>query len=155
MRARLEVTGVRANVERLDAIGDRARRPEPVLRSPETLARLNAGQRRKFLRGGWQKDTPAWIARKKREGLSTRTLVATGRLESALTQGAGSGVMFSAFNAELRWGIKAGRSDLYYAQALAKGVRGRRKSRMVLIDKVTKAEIAVSVERYVVTGVIS
>lgn len=155
MRARLEVSGLRASVERLDDLGDRARAPEPVLRSNETLARLNAGERRKFQRGGWQRLSPEWARRKRREGLSPRTLVATGRLERTLTQGAGPGTVFSAFNGELRWGIRAGRSDVYYAQALAKGVRGRRASRMVVIDSTTKAEIAGSVERYIVDGVIA
>lgn len=155
MRSRLEVTGLRENVDRLDDIGDRARRPEPALRSPQTLERLNASERRKFARGGWQRDTSAWIARKRREGLSARTLVAHGELERALTRGAGPGIVFSAYNAELKFGIRAGRSHIYYAQALAKGVRGRRKSRMVVIDRQAKVEIATSVERFVVTGVIA
>ncbi len=155
MRARLEVSGLRANVERLDDLGDRARMPEPVLRSAETERILMAGERRKFQRGGWQRDTPAWIKRKRREGLSPRTLVATGRLERALTSLGAEGhndIVHRAWNGTLIWGIRQGRSDLYYAQPLAKGVRGRRPSRMVVIDSTTRSEIAANVERYIVDG---
>jgi len=154
-RARFQVEGLKEAVQRVDDVGERARQPEPALRSDTVLAALMSGEGRKFQRGGWPKDTRAWIDRKRRKGWPNRTLVATGRLENALVKLGPKGhndILFRAWNGELTWGIRQGRSDLYYSQALAKGVRGRRPSRMVLIDKQTKAEISAHVQKYVATG---
>lgn len=154
-RARFQVEGLKEAVERVDDVGERARQPEPALRSDVVLGYLMAGEGRKFRRGGWQKDTPAWVARKRARGWQTRTLVKTGRLEDALVRLGPKGhndILFRAWNGELTWGIRPGRSDLYYSQALAKGVRGRRPSRMVLIDKETKQLIAAHVQKYIATG---
>lgn len=153
MRARLRVDGIKASVERVDDVGERARRPEPALRAPGTLHDLQLSQRRKFARGGWRRDTPEWIKEKRRRGLDPRTLRATGRLESALVN-ATHGVKATVFNGGLTWGIRAGRSDIYYAQSLAKGTRGSAPRRMVVIDKTAKEHIATRVERYVADGVI-
>lgn len=44
-------------------------------------------ERQRFRSGAsWRPDTPAWTARKAREGASLRTLVYTGTLERSLTQ---------------------------------------------------------------------
>lgn len=156
IRARLKIDGLREASLRLDDIGLRARRPEPALRSPATLRELQAGERRKFAKGGWRRDTPKWIKQKRRQGLDARTLRATGRLEAALTSGAKqAGVTFTAYNSTLRWGITPGRGDLYYAQALAKGVgHAKTKRRMVVIDKGARAQIAGHVEVYISTGIV-
>ena len=151
MRARLKVEGLQAAVHRIDVVGERARRPEPALRSRETLQDLTASEKRKFARGGWRRDTPEWIAQKRRRGLDTRTLRATGRLERTLTTGAG-GMRFSAYSSTLTWGIPAGRSDLYYAQVLAKGTSSMPARRMVVIDKIAKGLIAERVGRYISDG---
>lgn len=154
IRARLSVDGLREASLRLDDVGLRARRPEPALRSAATREAVAASERRKFDRGSWKRDTAKWASYKRHHGLDARTLRATGRLEAALTNPAGSaGVSFTAYNATLKFGIRPGRSDLYYAQALAKGVgHAKTKRRMVVIDKPARAEIAGIAERYIATG---
>lgn len=155
IRARLAVEGLKEAVHRVDEVGDRARRPEPALRHRDTLLDLQMSERRKFARGGWRRIKPEWAAEKRRRGLDPRTLRATGRLESALVN-ATHGVRATVYNAELRWGIRAGRSELYYAQALAKGwtsstgqVPARR---MVVIDQTARGRIAERVERFIAHG---
>lgn len=151
MRTRLQVDGLAEAVARVDDTGDRARRPEPALKAPATLLDLQSSEHRKFARGGWRRDTPGWIREKRRRGLDPRTLRATGRLESALTN-ATHGVKATVWNSTLTWGIRAGRSDIYYAQVLAKG-RGRMPARrMVVIDRTARDRIAARVERYIAHG---
>lgn len=155
MRARLKVDGLAEAVRRVDDVGDRARRPEAPLRAPATLQDLQESERRKFARGGWRRDSPAWIKRKRLSRLDPRTLRATGLLESALAN-ATHGVKATVYNGVLTWGIRAGRSDIYYAQALATGwttSSGRVPARrMVVIDTKAKDRIAARVERYVAYG---
>ncbi|HEY3021808.1 MAG TPA: hypothetical protein VGJ32_16535 [Solirubrobacteraceae bacterium] len=154
MRARLRVDGLEEAAARLDDVGDRARRPEPALRAPGTLEDLQRSERRKFARGGWRKASPEWVDRKRRAGLDTRTLRATGRLESALTN-ATHGVRATVFNAELKWGIRAGRSEIYYAQPLAAGASGMPPRRMVVIDKIARGNVAERVERFIADGTLT
>jgi hypothetical protein len=155
IHSRLTVTGLKEATSRLDDVGLRARRPEPALRSDATLHALQDSERRKFNRGGWRRDTPKWIGQKRRRGLDARTLRATGRLEAALTSGKGrAGITFTAYNATLKWGIRPGRGDLYYAQSLAKGSgHAKVKRRMVVIDKPARGEINAIVGNYIATGV--
>jgi hypothetical protein len=151
IRARLAIDGLKDAITQVDEVGDRARRPEPALRDDATLLDLQQGERRKFARGGWRRITPAWAREKRRRGLDPRTLRATGRLESALTN-ATHGVRATVWNSELRWGIRAGRSDIYYAQPLATGARGMPPRRMVLIDRTARESIAGRVERFIAHG---
>lgn len=152
IRARLTVDGLKDALDRVDDVGDRARRPEPALRDDATLMDLQMSERRKFARGGWRRITPEWAAQKRRAGLDPRPMRATGRLESALTN-ATHGVRATVFNATLTWGIRAGNSDLYYAQALAKGVGDPpRKRRAVVIDKTARENIAGRVQRFIAHG---
>lgn len=153
INGRLRVEGLKAAIDRIDLVGQRARAPEPALRARQTLHDLTASEQRKFARGGWRRDTPGWIAEKRRRGLDTRTLRMTGRLERALESGAG--LTFSAYNSTLTWGIPRGRSDLYYAQALAKGTSTHPARRMVVIDRIARDRIAVRVERYIADGLIA
>lgn len=154
MRSRLRVEGLQEATRRIDDIGERARRPEPALRGHQTLLDLQQSERRKFARGGWRRDTPAWIKEKRRRGLDTRTLRATGRLESSLAN-ATNGVKATVYNGVLTWGIRAGRSDIYYAQVLAKGSATRPARRMVVIDRGARDRIAARVERYVALNVVA
>jgi hypothetical protein len=154
MRARLQVDGLREATARLDVIGERARRPEPALHSPHTFFDLRESEKRKFARGGWRRDKPEWVAEKRRRNLDTRTLRATGKLERTLTTEAGS-LTFSAYNGVLTWGIPRGLSELYYAQALAKGAGKTPARRMVVIDRVAREGIAARVGRYVLGGTVS
>lgn len=149
-RARLQVEGLREARERLDEVGDRARRPEPALRAPATKRDIQEGQRRRFSHArGWRRISPEWAAEKRRRGLDPRIMRATGALESVLTNAPVGAVQFSAYNAELRWGLPY-RSSVYYAAVQAK--RGRR---AVVIDKVARRAISERVQRYVAEGVIA
>lgn len=152
IRARVTVEGLKEAQLRLDDVGLRARRPEPTLRSRATERALVRSEQRAFAKG-WKRDTPKWATYKRHHRLDPRVLRATGRLEHALTRVDQAGTEFSAYNSTLRWGIKPGRSDLYYAQALAKGVgHAHTKRRMVVIDKPARAQIADIVAHYIASG---
>lgn len=149
IRGRLQVEGLKEAIVRVDEIGDRARQPERALRAPETLLDIQLGQRRHFARARFRKVTPRWAAEKRRRGLDRRPLRATGLLESTLVNAnRGDGARFDVFNAELRWGIRRGRSNVYYAQALAKD----RRRRPVVIDKTARQSIAARVETFIAEG---
>jgi hypothetical protein len=145
-RVLLRIEGLREARERIDDVGDRANRPEPALRSDRVLMALQMSERRKFSTGRFKRDTADWVARKRREGLSPRTMVATGRLKSSL-ENATPPVRRTVFNSTLTWGIRGGRTDLYYARVQAE--RGRRS---VVIDKPARAEIAQRVEDFLANG---
>lgn len=153
MRATIRVENLKSAVRRIDDVGDRARRPERVLRSEVVKLDLLASEKRRFATNtGWRNDTPKWIAEKARRGLDPRTLRATGHLERALTTGDDPAIVRSAYNGVLRFGIRPGRSDLYYAQALAKGKPGKRGRPMVRIDVLARDTTAGRVEHYIATG---
>lgn len=126
------------------------------MRSNSVKDDILESERRRFARGtGWRKDTPKWVAEKRRSGLDTRVMRATGHLERALTTGADPAITFQAFNSTLRWGIRAGRSDLYYAAPLARGTTRHPPRRMVVIDQVARVRIAGRIEHYIATGIIT
>jgi hypothetical protein len=151
IRARLAVDGLKEATQRLDEVGDRARHPQPALRHPNTQQDLQESQRRKFARGGWRKATPRWIEQKRRAGLDTRTLRATGRLESALVN-ATHGVKATVVGPDLRWGLHPGRSDIYYAQALATGSAHMPPRRAVVIDPTARERISQRVQNWIADG---
>lgn len=156
VRAGLRVEGIREARAMIGAVGDRARRPEPPLRSVATHRDLYASEQRLFrMNGGgrWRRPSGAWVAEKRRRGLDTRTLRATGNLEGFVTSSAA--MTFRAFNGTLSWGIPRGRSDVYYAHTLARDRRGRRGWRMVVIDTDARNRISIRVERYIADDVIA
>ncbi|WP_217913231.1 hypothetical protein [Miltoncostaea marina] len=143
-RASIRIEGLRDAMQRIDEVGERARRPEPALRAPETKFDLQLSERRRFSHArGWKRITPEWAAEKRRRGLDPRVMRATGRLESVLTNADAGDIRFDAYNAVLRWGLKW-RSTAYYAAAQAK--RGRR---AVVIDRQARAAITERVQRYI------
>lgn len=147
-RSSLQITGLREAIHRVDEVGDRARRPEPALRAPGTRRALQEAERRRFSRYRFRPVTKAWLARKRREGLSTRTMQATGRLASALINANRSeGVRHTVYNNELTWGIVSGRSPVYYAKPLADAGR-----KAVVIDRVARIDIADRVEHFIAFG---
>lgn len=146
----LRVDGLREARERVDLVGERARRPEPALRAPGVLLALQESERRRFSGSyRWRPITKEWRERKRREGLSTKTMVATGRLAAALGN-AVSPVRRTVYNGTLTWGIRGGRTDLYYAQVQAH--RGRRS---VVIDRIARASIAERVQTFLAHGFIA
>lgn len=148
-RAMLRIEGLKEARKRVDEVGDRARMPEKPLRAPETLMDLQMSERRRFGTYRWKAVTKDWRDRKRREGLPARTMEASGRLKSALTN-AVTPVRRTVFNGTLTWGIRGGRSDLYYAQVQAG--RGRR---AVVIDRIARASIAQRVESFLAHGFIT
>lgn len=143
---RLQVLGLREARLRIDEVGERARRPEPALRSPRTLFALQESERRKFSTGRFPRDSASWVARKRREGLSTQTMVATSRLKSAL-ENSTPPVRRTVFNAMITWGIPPGRTDLYYA-----GIQAARGRRAIVIDRIAREEIAGGVQEFIAYG---
>lgn len=151
IRATLKVDGLKEAAKRVDDLGLRARKPQPALRHPNTQRDLQLSERRKFARGGWRRDTPRWIDQKRRAGLDTRTLRANGLLESALVN-ATHGVRARVVGPDLLWGLTAGRSDIYYAQALAAGSSSMKPRPMVVIDPIARDAIAERVQSYIADG---
>ena len=150
MRTSIRIDGQREAVTLLSDVGLRARRPEPALRSDDTLDALQAGERCRFShRRGWPptrntKPARAWAARKRREGLDPRLMRATGKLESILTNAQSDQIRHDAFNMELRWGLKW-RSVAWYAAVQA----AKYKRRSGVVDKRANAEISRIVSDYI------
>jgi hypothetical protein len=146
MRQMLRIEGLHEARRRVDAVGDRAQRPEPVLRSDRVLMALQQSERRKFTTGRFKRDTRDWVERKRREGLSPRTMEATGRLRSAL-ENAQAPVRRTVFNSSLTWGMRGSSDVARYAAIQAQ--RGRR---AVVIDRPARAEVAQRVEDFLADG---
>lgn len=145
-RQTLRIEGLMAARHRVDEVGERAARPEPALRSSEVLTELQMAERRKFLTGRFKRDTPEWVARKRREGLSPRTMQATGRLRSIL-ENATPPVRRTVFNANLTWGMRSSGDVGRYA-----AIQARRGRRAVVIDRPARAKIAQRVEDFIAGG---
>ena len=146
IRMRLTVEGAREARARVDDVGDRARAPEPALRSAGTLTELKLSERRRFSQArGWRRISPEWVARKRRSGLDPRVMRASGRLESALTNATG-GVRATVWNGQLTWGI---RTQPMVRYASAQAARGRR---TVVIDRPATEGIAGRVQRFIADG---
>jgi hypothetical protein len=150
MRSSLEITGLREAVHRVDSVGERARRPEPALRSAETRRDLQESARRRFTVYRFKRDSPAWVRRKRREGLDTRTMHASNRLSSALENAEMGAVRLTVFNSTLTWGLRQGATATYYAQ-----IQARRGRRSVTIDRFARREIADRVQNFIANGFIS
>jgi hypothetical protein len=146
VRMRLTVEGLAAARDRVDDVGDRARRPEPALRSAGALRDLQESERRRFSQArGWRRITPEWAARKRQMGLDPRVMRATGRLQSALVN-ATDGVRATVFNGQLSWGIRTA-PLVRYASAQAR--QGRR---TVVIDRPATTSIAERTQRFIADG---
>jgi hypothetical protein len=153
MRARLRVEGLTEAIDRVDLVGERARAPEPVLRSEAVRREFLESERRKFDRGGWRRDTPRWVAYKRAHGFDVRTLRMTGQLERQLTIG-GPGTMYHARGSSVTFGVRPGPGSVYYAQPLAKGSATRPARRMVVFDTAARMRVSVQVERYIADGIV-
>lgn len=153
--ARLRVDGLKEAVKRTDEIGERAKFPEPALKAEGTKHDLEASERRLFeSQRGWRRDSPKWAQEKRKRGLDSRVMHATGRLSKALESGTG-GVVFRAKGGTLWWGIPGGRTDVFYAAPLARGVGHKKvKRRSVVLDTEARGRIAVRIERYVADGIV-
>lgn len=149
MRSSLAIEGLREAVKRVDDVGERARRPEPALRASETRRTLQESERRRFSRYRFKRASPAWVERKRREGLDTRTMHASNRLSSALENAEGGTVRMTVFNSTLTWGLRTGATPTFYAQ-----IQARRGRRSVVIDRPARGEITDRVERFVAYGFI-
>lgn len=151
MRASLRIDGLPAARKRIDDVGDRARAPEPALRSSGTRMALQLSEQRRFFGGyRFRPASKEWVARKRREGLSTRTMVASGRLSSALINAESGSIRFTVYNGVLTWGLRQGRSQTYYAQVQA--AQGRK---AVVIDRIARENIADRVQSFLAHGFVT
>lgn len=158
MQARLDVQGFREARTRIDAVGVRARAARPALTSPYTRRDFEQSSGRRFARG-LRRDQQDWVVEKARRGLSTSTMEASGDAKEAIVHGKGrraGDIEFTGNNVEVRFGVKRGRSGLYYLQVHDKGYRTSRgatpKRRVVLMDKKARERISQRVETYVAEG---
>lgn len=149
MRGTLRIEGIREARERLDDVGDRARRPEPALSAAATRRDLQESARRRFTGYRFKPASPEWVARKRREGLSTRTMIASTRLSSALINAEMGTVRLNVFNGNLTWGLRSGTEVMRYAMVQA--ARGRR---AVTIDRAARRSITERVEEFLAYGFI-
>lgn len=153
MRARLDIEYLREAQQRIDKVGERAKAPEPALRSHAMLAALRANERRLFASNKWTKNTRKWDARKRKRGLSPKRMQASGLLRLILEAGnTGSAVRFSAYNGTLIYGLYGGRTAVFYARILADRDRRRRPVRL---DKVFRVRATEIVTRYVAEDVLA
>lgn len=151
MRSRLQIEGLREARHRVDAVGERARRPEPALRAPGTKFDLQMSERRRFSIYRFKPATKVWVARKRAEGLDTRTMHASNRLASALENAEGGSIRLNVFNATLTWGLRQGRPGDPGFYAKVQAGRGRR---AVVIDRTARRNITERVEAFLATGFI-
>lgn len=146
-RISIRVTGLRAAQTMIGDVGNRARAPEPALRTDRVMSILHMAEHRRFGQRFSPRATRAWAARKRREGLDPRMMRATGALERTLTRGRPPDVAFKAYNSVLSWGLKW-RSPVWYAAVHQK----RPGRRVVVIDKRAAGQITDIVTAYVATG---
>ncbi len=147
MRTTLRIEGLREARDRIDDVGERARRPEPALKATGTKLDLQQSERRRFTMYRFPPASPEWVARKRREGLNPRTMRATDALSSALMNAEMGVVRMHVFNGNLTWGLRSGTEVMRYAMVQA--TRGRR---AVVIDRRARREIAGRVERFLAYG---
>lgn len=150
MRVTVRIDGIEDTRRRLDDVGLRAQRPEPVLRSPRVRRELTDSERRLFASNRFSRNTARWDRAKRRRGLSPKRMQASGRLRLLLTSPiSGNNVEFKAYNGTLTWGIIGGRSSIYYGAIWAKRDPKRR---VVKVDMVARGNIRGHVVRYIDTG---
>lgn len=153
MRYRIDVDGIVEARKRLDGVGERARRPEPALRSDAMRRAFNANEERVFAGNRFPRNTRKWDARKRRKGLSSKRMQASGLLRRILTTAAyRQSVHWHAFNGVLTAGLKDGPHVAHYASAL---VKRDRKRRVVKATRRFRPDAAAIVERYVAHEVIT
>ena len=152
MRSTLRIEGIREARKRVDDVGDRARRPEPALRAPGTRMDLQMSERRRFTRYRFKSVTRDWRERKRREGLSTRNMQASGRLKSILENAEGGSIRLNVFNGTLTWGLRSGGPGDPGFYAMVQAGRGRR---AVVIDREARANIADRVETFLAHGFVT
>lgn len=148
MRASIRVEGLKEVIATTGGMANAANRPERVLRSRPVRRELEQAAERRFRRG-IRAASRGWTTEKQRRGLDSRRFRATGAAFDAVTRGRGPAaraIIFEGARGGVRFGVRPGRSDLYYLQAHATGYQagGRRmpKRRVVVIDKAARDGIA-------------
>lgn len=145
MRAIIKSEGLKAIEAQLGkmAVRDRALLDDPVVRRE-----LEHSAARRFQRGIRQAKR-TWRLEKRARGLRDRPLQATGDAFRALTAGTGpkaNAVQFKRTYGGVVFGVKPGRSDLYYMQAHHRGYQSTHgrvaPRRAVVIDKQARENIA-------------
>lgn len=141
MRFELELSGARGAEHRLEGVGRRA--ADISAAGGRILGELRAGERRQFATGtGWPRLAASTLARKRRQGLDPRTLRATGLLEQVLTRPAqqAHGQVAAADADEIRFGIRGGRTDVFYGRFHQRG-KGVPERRVVVLADRTRRNV--------------
>lgn len=146
MRVDIRVTGVRQAARRLDGLGDRA--GDMRLAFHEIAGELMAGERRQFTsQSGWRPLAASTRERKRRQGKSLRVLHDSGSLERALTTRGAPGQLLDVKPDSVRFGIKGGRSDVYYGRFHEHG-KGVPRRQIVVVTRRTARAFAPIIARH-------
>ena len=144
----LTIIGLREVELDIGTIAERALRSSEAFAKREVLEALMDSERRLFRKSPWRPDTRKWQERKRREGKSTNTLVASGRLQRALETATPPAIR-TVLVAGMVWGIPGAKAgQLAYAYYQARQNRGA-----VDIDEIAVDVILSRVLRYLITGV--
>lgn len=112
MRVELDIEGDRWAVRKMERLAENAKHARPLM---EQLAEhLREGQRQQFVsEQGWTPLAASTRERKRRQRLPMKAMVASGRLEKALTKRRARGSITRIDNNSVRVGIRGGRSPAY------------------------------------------
>ena len=141
------------NVEKaerlIEGYGDRATDIRPA--SDAIIRRLVLGEKRRFrTSAGWPPLMPSTRARKKRQGLPRKPMKASGLLERTLTtvgaKARSHGQLAAVSRHEVRFGIKGGRSDIFYGAISQKGREGQKPRKVVVFTARTKKTVRIVIE---------
>lgn len=142
----IDISGVTGTQMIVNAMEKRAIDPAPYLRSVEVKRQLEGSATRRMERGPFKPVSREWQSRKRREGLSPKTMHASERLAHALEHTT-SDVRLDTRRTTLVWGIQQN-SDLWMRTHI-QATRGRH---AVVIDASAQKNIALGIASYIVSG---
>jgi hypothetical protein len=145
---KIDVIGAATAVREIRLRGERSRSARPAMKAIAKVARDS--EKRQFSSGqGWPPIKAKSRARKMRRGLDPRVMRATGLLEKVLTQPGQHmhGQMEDAGPDGLVFGIRPGRSDVFYAYTHAK-----RKWKLIRFDSIAERDAADIMARWINEG---
>lgn len=133
----------------IEGYGERATDIRPA--GDAIVRRLVVGEKRRFkTSAGWAPLKPSTKARKKRQKLPRKAMKASGLLEKTLTRvGATArshGQLSTVSRSEVRFGIKGGRSDIFYGAISQKGREGQKARKVVVFTARTKKAVRFVIE---------
>lgn len=145
MRLEIEVSGDEQAKRRFARIAHKAERTRPAMQ--QVADELIQGEREQWRNPGWVPLAVSTRARKRRQHLPAKPLRATGRLERALTVKGAPGQHLKVGDREVVFGLKGGRSDVFYGRFHQQG-KGVPKRQVVVVTTRTRQRIANAIERH-------